>query len=146
LNIADSCGNAISYNFLSHNNRNGVLIQTHSDNNTLWNNTFYHNSGGSESYSINHIQAADGGANNRWNSSDGYGNWWSDWQGRDFDSDGIQDAPYNISAGYPDVKDYFPLSNVPAAPMIPEFSDIMVPVIGLALIMLVFRSARARKE
>lgn len=145
MNIADSCGNAISYNFLSKNFMYGIRFAAHSENNTVWNNTFYHNFGGSESYSIYHIQAADSGANNRWNTSNGYGNWWSDLTGPDnLPPYGIVDWPYNVS-GY-DSKDYYPLTSLPVPPIIPEFSDIAVPIIGLALIVLVFRSARARKE
>ena len=138
-----SNNNTIAWNQVCSNTLQGVYIQSGS-NNMIWNNTFIGNNGAGSVYDINHIQAYDGGAGNRWNSSGtphGYGNYWSDWQGRDFNMDGIQDAPYNIT-GFLGAKDFYPLATF--APPIPEFSELIIPIVGLMLIALIF--GRTRKK
>jgi parallel beta-helix repeat protein len=111
--ITSSNSNIFSNNAIFSNNLYGLTItNAGSSNNKIWNNTFYHNNGAGDSYNSSRIQGSDSGGNNRWNASGsphGYGNWWSDWQNRDFNVDGIQDAPYNIT-GSAGAKDYYPLA------------------------------------
>jgi parallel beta-helix repeat protein len=136
--IVSSNNNTFSNNTCSLNLYEGMWF-TASSNNTIWNNTFYHNNGAGDSYSASHIQAFDDGTNNRWNSTDGYGNWWSDWRSPDIDMNGIVDKSYNVSGGA--ANDSYPQTN---AQWIPEFSEVVIPIAGLMLIALVF--GRARKK
>jgi len=100
--------NNISSNVLWKNMRYGVNIGTSTYNNKIWNNTFIDNNGATKTYNPTHIQAYDKGVNNRFNSSLGYGNWWSDWQTPDnIVPLGVVDKPYNIS-GSANAKDYYP--------------------------------------
>jgi len=114
--------------------------------NWIWNNTFNYNKGAGDTYNDSHIQAFDSGTSNLWSISGtphGYGNWWRDWQNRDFNMDGIQDAAYNIS-GSAGTKDFYPLAALPS-PYVPEFSDIVIPIVGLMLIALILGMARKKK-
>jgi parallel beta-helix repeat protein len=139
--VYSSSSNTLSWNQLRDNVREGVRIDSGSGN-TICNNTFIGNRGAGSVYDVNHIQARDNGTNNWWNASGtphGYGNNWSDWRAPDVNWDGIVDNPYNIS-GTAGAKDYYPLT-IPGTP-IPEFSEIIVPMVGLMLIALVFRRVR----
>jgi parallel beta-helix repeat protein len=80
---------------------------------TIWNNTFMNNNGATSKYNISHIQARDDVYKffrNTWNSTDGFGNYWSDWLTPDNNKDGIVDLPYNLT-GTAGSKDYRPLTN-----------------------------------
>jgi hypothetical protein len=108
----------------------------------IWNNTFINNNGGT-------VQAYDEGINNRWNTSGaphGYGNYWSDLTTPDIaPSDGIVDDPFDYSIGGASMSyDYYPLTTQSVPPYIPEFSEIIVPIVGLLLISLMF--GRVRKK
>ncbi len=78
------------------------------------------------------FQAWDDGTDNWWNSSDGYGNYWSDWTTPDYNMDGIVDFPYNIS-GNAGAKDYYPRTTTPTEP-IPEFGATGVVIVIIATI------------
>lgn len=80
--------------------------------NFVWNNTFIGNNGATRTYDASHVQACDNGTNNSWNSTAGYGNYWSDWTTPDANQNGIVDQPYNI-AGDGGAKDYYPLTTPP---------------------------------
>ncbi len=111
-------------------------------NNTIWNNTFTGNNGATSTFDQSHAQAFDSGINNSWNSSNGFGNWWSDWTGPDVNMDGIVDLPYNLS-GSAGAKDHFPRTNVQAP--IPEFSSmLLVAVTMLSIVGAVRVIARAK--
>jgi len=136
-----SSNGTISNNNCSSNSEEGIYLELTIDN-IIWNNTFYHNNGAGDSYNATNIQGYDaGGKNNRWNSSDGYGNWWSDWRSPDMDMNGIVDMPYNIS-GDVGANDSYPRTN----PLwIPEFSGVIIPIAGLMLIALVLGRTRKKK-
>ena len=125
--------NTLIYNNCSSNNRTGICLYALSDNNEvsrnmvlnnvesgvnisltvvdlatsnhIWNNTFIGNNGAASIYDSSHVQAYDSGMNNWWNSTDGYGNYWSDWQS--------PSLPYDIS-GTAGAKDLYPLATPPA--------------------------------
>jgi parallel beta-helix repeat protein len=101
--------NDVSNNSFFNNVYQGIkIINSQSQKNRIWNNTFHHNNGAGDTYDPAHIQAYDK-ANNHWNSSiSGCGNYWSDWQTPDDVPPGyIVDNPYNID-GSGGAKDYFP--------------------------------------
>jgi hypothetical protein len=124
----------------------GVLISSGSNTNTIWNNTFYHNNGASDTYESSHVQACDDGTSNWWNSTNGYGNYWSDWTTPDdVPRYGIVDVPYDIT-GSAGAKDYYPLtaSEVPTEP-IPEFGMISLVVMVMLVAVVLTMEARRRK-
>jgi parallel beta-helix repeat protein len=97
--ISDSSHNVICNNTVRNNGCTGIRIWYASCcNNRIWNNSIYRDA----------EQAFDYGTNNWWNSSDGYGNWWSDWTGPDSVLPyGIVDNPRSIF-GSANAKDYYP--------------------------------------
>jgi parallel beta-helix repeat protein len=136
--------NTLSWNLLSNNSRYGVRIGFGSDDNWIWNNTFIANNKAGSVYNASHIQAYDDGTDNRWNTSGsphGYGNYWGDWTTPDADFDGIVDKTYNLTAGVGPM-DHYPRTT--PAPPIPEFSELIVPIVGLMLIALIV--GRTRKK
>ena len=131
--------NTISYNRISNNGGYGVYIYifvgTIPKNNTIWNNTLVGNNGGG-------IQGYDDGVDNHWNSSSGYGNYWSDLTGPDNEAPyGIVDWSYNLT-GTANATDLYPLTDKPSPPMIPEFSDVLIPMAGLTLVALLLGRGR----
>jgi nitrous oxidase accessory protein NosD len=114
MRLVDSGSNVIIRNQLRNNLLPGVEIywayrSSLSSSNIISNNTFVGNNGAGSTYNQSHIQAYDDGINNSWNSTDGYGNYWSDWTTPDANHDGIVDQPYTIS-GSAGAKDYHPLT------------------------------------
>ena len=126
LTFSSNCNN-ISWNLICNNAEYGVYVLTGSSN-RICNNTFIGNNGATGTYDGSHAQARDNGTNNWWNSTDGYGNYWSDWTTPDSNHDGIVDVPYSI-AGSAGAKDYYPLTTVHT--QIPEFD--MMPLVAIAL-------------
>lgn len=146
ISIDWTSNNIVSNNTISNNTGYGVYVwNAASQNNRIWNNTFYHNNGSGDTYNQAKNQALDSGGINWWNSTDGYGNYWADWTTPDVvERFGIVDLPYNIT-GTRGAKDYYPLTSPEViAPPIPEFSEFIVPIVGLMLIALIF--GRTRKE
>jgi len=144
LLLQSMSGNVISWNEICNNTLQGVYLPS-GPNYRIWNNTFIGNNGAGSVYDPAHIQASDNGTNNWWNSTNGYGNYWSDWTTPDIVYRfGIVDLPYNIT-GTAGAKDYYPLTSPKvSAPPIPEFSEIVVPIAGLMLIALIF--GRTKKK
>jgi parallel beta-helix repeat protein len=111
----DSSGNndMLTLNKPHDNTGYGIYATAGAGRNTIWNNTLTGNNGVG-------VQAYDNGANNRWNSSSGCGNWWSDWTTPDAVAPfGIVDLPYDIS-GSAGEKDYYPLAVQPGTPYVPR--------------------------
>jgi len=132
---------------LCNNSNYGMVLQP-GFNNCIWNNTFIGNNGAGSIRDPAHLQAYDDGTNNWWNTSGsphGYGNYWSDLTTPDTTpANGIVDSPYAID-GSAGAKDYYPLTTPsPVPPVIPEFSEIVIPIVGLMLFALIF--GRARKK
>ena len=132
--------NTLVWNQLCNNIGYGLIIYSGSFN-TIWNNTFIGNSGSGSIYNLSHIQAYDGTTNNCWNSTNGYGNFWSDWTTPDASLPwGIVDNPYPIE-GVTGAKDYYPQTT---APIIPEPSILLL--IPMMLIAFLLISRRSRKK
>ena len=137
--LYSSSDNTIAWNQMCNNIGYGVNLQSGANRNMIWNNTFISNNGGG-------VQAYDDGTNNWWNTSGsphGYGNYWSDLTTPDTNFDGIVDWSYNLT-GSAGAKDYYPLTTPSIPPYIPEFSEIVVPIVGLMLIALIF--GRTKKK
>jgi parallel beta-helix repeat protein len=110
--LSSSNNNEISRNLVSNNALYGVNISSSSDN-RIWNNTLIYNNGATNAYTASHVQAYDDGTHNWWNSTDGYGNYWSDWTTPDnTPPHGIVDLPYDI-LGVAGAKDSYPLTTPP---------------------------------
>jgi parallel beta-helix repeat protein len=139
-----SAGNTVANNNCSFNALYGLTIENVvSANNIIWNNTFHRNNGAGDAYDPAHVQAYDDGTDNRWNSSDGSGNYWSDWTTPDVaPPDGTVDMPYNIS-GSAEAKDNFPLTAAPTEP-IPEFGA--MPLVVIVLLTAAFFTTGARRR
>ncbi|MFX1571592.1 MAG: nitrous oxide reductase family maturation protein NosD [Promethearchaeota archaeon] len=93
--------NNFSRNFIYNNTEYGVYfynVAAECTNNLIYNNSFNNPSG---------INAYDDGSTTQWNNSI-IGNYWHDYNGVDYDDNGIGDTPYNIP---PDIGriDYFPI-------------------------------------
>lgn len=140
IDIQSSDYNLVSKNLVCNNDGYGVCISTASQN-RIWNNTFVGNNGAGSTYNPAQIQAFDDGMGNRWNSTDGYGNNWSDWTTPDANHDGIVDLPYSI-AGSAGAEDSYPLTTVQT--QIPEFS--MMPLVVLALLIVIGLAGEARRK
>lgn len=134
--------NEVTRNLVCNNGGHGVNISRGS-NNRIWNNTFVNNNGAGSIYDPSHAQANDAGTNNWWNSSDSYGNYWSDWTEPDVaPPDGIVDMPYNIAGSAGD-KDYYPLTSIPPEP-IPEFGTMPFVAILMAAMVLTIGTRRRK--
>jgi parallel beta-helix repeat protein len=112
--VESSNNNIVRNNAILHNSLFGVSIDPDYPNhhtsmgNRLWNNTLIDNNGAVDNFDLAHVQANDSGNGNWWNSTNGYGNYWSDWTTPDSDHDGVVDVPYVI-AGNTSTKDLYPL-------------------------------------
>jgi parallel beta-helix repeat protein len=145
--IEYSCnGNNLSNNTVSNNVGYGIIIDSNSigtsSNNRMWNNTLYHNNGAGDVYDSSHVQAYDDGIDNWWNSTDGHGNYWSDWTTPDTDLNGIVDDPYLLD-GSAGAQDNYPLAT-PQVP-IPEFGTIALVAMVLLMATGLTIGARRRK-
>lgn len=102
----ESVENEVTRNAVSRSTLYSVSVVSGAPGNRIWNNTFI----GSSSNDLNRIQAQDGGTNNWWNSTDGWGNYWSDWFSPDVDMNGIVDSPFVLISATGAVRDYYPLT------------------------------------
>jgi parallel beta-helix repeat protein len=136
ISLETSSGNIIASNQLYYNEGYGVEVRS-SSYNMIWNNTFVGNNGATDTYNASHVQAY-GGAGNSWNSTEGLGNWWSDWTGPDYDANGIVDLPYNISGGV-GARDFYPRTATPTEP-IPEFG--VMPLVAVVLLVAIVAALR----
>jgi len=127
--------NQIYNNSVYSNTGYGIYISSGS-NNLIYNNTFSYNHGSGDTYSAATVQAYDGGTNNWWNTTSGYGNYWNDWANNnatnDANGDGIIDWPYPID-GSAGARDYYPLANPTVVPEFSTWSTIVLMAVGLLL-------------
>ena len=109
--LENSSDFSISSNIIFDSTYSGLLTVVASNRNTIWNNTFLFNNGAGDTYSISHIQAYEYESESRWNSTNGYGNYWSDWTAPDGNLNGVVDSPYVIYLN--GSRDYYPLTSPP---------------------------------
>ena len=112
--------NMIQLNRISSNTNFGIMIGDGNANNRIWNNSLAGNHGSGPAYESDHAQASDNGTGNWWNSSDGYGNYWSEWTAPDLDANGIVDVPYNLSGTAASMDNY---PRTTPSQLIPEFGS-----------------------
>jgi parallel beta-helix repeat protein len=147
MDISMSPDNRFFNNTCSHNTQYGFYTDWVSydpgGNNSIWNNTFNDNNGAGNTYDPSHSQACDNGGGNWWNSTEGYGNYWSDWTTPDVNGDGIVDWSYNLT-GSAGAKDHYPLTTTPSEP-ISEFGMMPLSVIVLLLMIVLTIGTRRRK-
>ena len=145
IHISSSNSNVIMYNKINNNSHRGVYISASYNNivenefinnmgyaiyidygsgsNTIYNNTFCYNHGSGDKYNSSYIQAYDVISSDKWNSPDGYGNYWYDWANNndtnDQNHDGVVDWPYRIAGG--GNRDHYPrkYSNCTLPPLPP---------------------------
>jgi parallel beta-helix repeat protein len=111
IHITHSTYNEIFWNNITD-NEVGMYFYKYSSNNTIYSNNFVNNE---QQVEINLADATEGSINT-WEDS-GKGNYWSNYNGTDANSDGIGDTPYTIDENNQDNK---PLMNVH---IIPEFQS-----------------------
>lgn len=141
LYYSDGC--TITNCSFSSNAGEGVSLVSFSSDNRIWNNTFIGNNGATDTYDPSHVQARDDGNGNWWNSTDDYGNYWSDWTIPDVAPPyGIVDVPYDVS-GSAGAKDYYPQAT-PQVP-IPEFGMMYLVLMVLPAMIVLTRKAKRRK-
>jgi LPXTG-motif cell wall-anchored protein len=110
-------------NQIENNSGTGISIWYTSNNNTIYANNFFFNSGTK--------QALDNAGNNFWNTK-GTGNFWNDWTGPDTTpKDGIVDLPYVLD-GTPGGQDNFPLTTPQPFGAVPETGT----TVGIAAVMM----------
>ena len=131
--LSSSAGNVISWNHVCNNIFQGVYIDSGS-NNKVWDNTFMGNNHAGSVYDPANVQGCDFGMNNWWNSSRGFGNYWSDWTTPDVTPPlGIVDQPYDIAGSAGD-KDYYPLARPPLLAftlnLVKGWNFVTVPLVG----------------
>ena len=154
LENSDKC--IISGNMISYNSPTGIYILTSSNSTINYNNITNNEAGINLTNSvsfliyhnnfINNIDQAidDNGNQNSWDN--GYpsgGNFWADYSGIDGDLDGIGDTSYVIDG---DSQDRYPLMD---EFIIPEFQEIIIPIvtlIGLFLLCNIFRKKKPPLE
>ncbi len=117
LNIVDSDHNTIRSNRISFSSEEGILLgkvwNEGSMYNEVYHNNLYYNNGSFDQYDPMHVQARDLGKDNKWNNTEGEGNYWFDWaynnNTNDADHDGIINWPYVINRTG-EFKDHYPLA------------------------------------
>jgi parallel beta-helix repeat protein len=132
--------NIIQANIIDNNTGYGIYLGW-GMNNRIWDNSFTYNNGAGDTYDPAHVQASSD-AGNWWNTTEGIGNFWSDWTGPDANTDGIVDDPYVLDGGL-GVQDNYPLATAPEP--IPEFGTMPFVVIALLAAILLITGARRRK-
>ena len=112
LHITHSTYNEIFWNNITD-NEVGMYFYKYSSNNTIYSNNFVNN----EQQVVINLEDATEGSINTWEDS-GEGNYWSNYNGTDANSDGIGDTPYTIDENNQDNK---PLMTVHIIPEFPSW-------------------------
>lgn len=131
--------NTITGNQIGNSSSIGVVINSLSHYNEIYENCFF----------TNNIHADDNALNNSWDNG-ARGNYWDDYTGLDANGDGIGDAPYNITGGAGS-RDNFPLMSCPAPPStppgIPGYDIFLVFFAGVASIIgIIFKSNKKKSK
>ena len=138
--VKRSNNNNILFNSISSNNWEGIDIDPDSKYNSIVGNNLEKNNGADYVYDGSHIQATDYNGLNFWNGTSGQGNYWSDWNYYDNDTNGIVDGPYLIDGGC-GARDFYPLA---IQVFIPEPSPL--PLVICSVLLLTAATVRLRKR
>jgi parallel beta-helix repeat protein len=146
LYVSDSSNNTIFNNSCSGHLAYGMYVLSDfavSANNRIWNNSFHNNNGAGDVYDPAHIQARDDGTGNWWNSTEGYGNYWSDWRGPDLSPmDGIVDYPYHVG-GSAGSWDHYPIAEYYGTE-VPELG--VMPLVVMVLLAMIVLTGEMRRR
>jgi parallel beta-helix repeat protein len=129
--------NIISHNTISYNGIGIEICSGYPDRsryNRIYQNKFLNN--------YNYKQARDDDGSNFWNTTQNYGNYWSDWSSPDNNTDGIVDFKYYLDGGK-GANDSFPIAWTPPPPPVPESPP---PALALALMIILPLVVVARRR
>ena len=112
IRIGDASENTVVHNIVRQSIEHGLYVYN-SNGNFFYFNIIVHDNGAGDVFNPAHAQAYDSTADNFWNSSDGFGNYWRDWRTPDSDKDGIVDIPYSLDGT---AVDFYPLVSFVSSP------------------------------
>jgi len=117
INVQSSNNITITDNLIEWSEGYGITLDSDSIDNDIFLNAFRWNRKRVHLYSDSYrSQAKDGSSSNRWNSSEGFGNYWEPWDGVDEEGDGFISRPYVIEGDQNDPQDDHPLSSTIGPP------------------------------
>ena len=118
--IEDSRNNYLIANNLTDNGCWGIQLKGAQGNNTFYGNNFMNNSYKNTRFTPGALQVSTPGTanGNSWDNGS-FGNYWSDYEGLDANSDGIGDSPYYIN---PNNQDNYPLMSLVSTSKVPLIS------------------------
>jgi parallel beta-helix repeat protein len=112
IRIGDASENMVIHNIVRQSVAHGLYVYN-SNGNFFYFNIIVQDNGAGDFFDPTNVQAYDPTANNFWNSSDGFGNYWRDWRTPDSDKDGIVDIPYSLDGA---AVDFYPLASFVSSP------------------------------
>jgi parallel beta-helix repeat protein len=112
IRIGDASENMVIHNIIRQSVAHGLYVYN-SNGNFFYFNIIVQDNGAGDVFNPASVQAYDPTADNFWNSSDGFGNYWRDWRTPDSDKDGIVDIPYSLDGT---AVDFYPLASFVSSP------------------------------
>lgn len=112
IRIGDASENMVIHNIIRQSVAHGLYVYN-SNGNYFYFNIIVKDNGAGDVFNPASVQAYDPTADNFWNSSDGFGNYWRDWRTPDSDKDGIVDIPYGLDGA---AIDFYPLASFVSSP------------------------------
>ncbi|MCR3922951.1 MAG: hypothetical protein NUK65_10640 [Firmicutes bacterium] len=136
ISLVDSINNTITENTIM-NNTNGVCI-SQSSNNSFYGNSFVNNTKQVHDFAWNNPETPT--SINTWFSSN-TGNYWSDYNGKDSNGDGIGETPYIIDENN---QDNHPLMTPNIIPEFPSWTPLLIALVAMVVVAVVYRKRLAK--